>query len=126
VLVVALGANDGLRGLPLDQMRRNLSEIIERAQARGVKVVLAGMEAPPNYGPDYTLDFHKVYPALAKKYRVTLVPFLLERVGGISELNQADGIHPTAEGAQIVADTVWSTLKPLIEEDARREGPGKA
>jgi acyl-CoA thioesterase-1 len=126
ILVIALGGNDGLRGLPIAQLTRNLSEIIERAQARGVKVVLAGMEAPPNYGLNYTLDFHKVYPALAKKYRVALVPFLLERVGGISELNQADGIHPTAEGAQIVADTVWGVLKPLIEDDARHNDLGKA
>jgi acyl-CoA thioesterase-1 len=126
ILVVALGGNDALRGLPVAELTRNLSQIIERAQSRGITVVLAGMEAPPNYGVDYTLAFHKVYPALAKKYRVALVPFLLERVAGITQLNQADGIHPTAEGAQIVADTVWSTLKPLIEEDARREGPGKA
>jgi acyl-CoA thioesterase I len=126
ILVIALGGNDGLRGLPAAQLTHNLSEIIERAQARRVKVVLAGMEAPPNYGLKYTLDFHKVYPALAKKYRVALVPFLLERVAGISELNQADGIHPTAEGAQIVADTVWTVLKPMIEDDAVRGEPRKA
>jgi len=126
VLVVALGGNDGLRGLPIAELTRNLSQIIERAQARGVTVILAGMEAPPNYGIDYTLAFHKAYPALAKKYRVALIPFLLERVAGIADLNQADGIHPTAAGAQIVADTVWSALKPVIEEDARRAGAGKA
>jgi acyl-CoA thioesterase-1 len=126
VLVVALGGNDGLRGLPIAELTRNLSQIIERAQARGVTVILAGMEAPPNYGIDYTLAFHKAYPALAKKYRLALIPFLLERVAGIADLNQADGIHPTAAGAQIVADTVWSALKPVIEEDARRAGAGKA
>jgi acyl-CoA thioesterase-1 len=126
ILVIALGGNDGLRGLPAAELTRNLSEIIERAQARRVRVVLAGMEAPPNYGLKYTLDFHKVYPALAKKYQVALVPFLLERVAGISELNQADGIHPTAEGAQIVADTVWRVLKPMIEDDAGRGGTRKA
>ena len=124
VLVLALGGNDGLRGLPAAQLTDNLSQIIERAQARGVKVVLAGMEAPPNYGADYTLAFHKVFPSLAKKYRVPLVPFLLDRVAGISDLNQADGIHPTADGAQIVADNVWTALKPVVEEDARRS-PGK-
>jgi acyl-CoA thioesterase-1 len=126
ILVLALGGNDALRGLPAAQLTHNLAEIIERAQARGVKVVLAGMEAPPNYGAKYALDFHNVYPALAKKYRVPLVPFLLERVAGITELNQADGIHPTAAGAQIVADTVWGVLKPVIEEDSRRSGSGKA
>jgi acyl-CoA thioesterase-1 len=126
ILVVALGGNDGLRGLPAAELAGNLSTIIERAQSRGITVVLAGMEAPPNYGADYTLAFHKVYPALAKRYHVALIPFLLERVAGIGALNQADGIHPTAEGAQIVADTVWHTLQPLVEEDARRVGPGKA
>ena len=119
VLVVALGGNDGLRGLPVNELSSNLSQIIERAQARGVKVALAGMEAPPNYGVEYTLEFHKAYPALAKKYQVPLIPFLLERVAGISDLNQADGIHPTAEGAQIVADNVWAVLRPIVQEDAR-------
>jgi acyl-CoA thioesterase-1 len=126
ILVLALGGNDGLRGLPIAELSHNLSEIIERAQARGVTVILAGMEAPPNYGVDYTLAFHKAFPALAKKYHVALIPFLLERVAGISALNQADGIHPTADGAQIVADTVWSALKPAIEDDVRRADPGKA
>jgi acyl-CoA thioesterase-1 len=125
ILVVALGGNDGLRGLPVVELSRNLSQIIERAQARGVTVLLAGMEAPPNYGADYTLAFHRAYPALAKKYGVTLIPFLLERVAGITDLNQADGIHPTAEGAQIVADTVWHALQPVVEDDARRAPPGK-
>ncbi len=122
ILVLALGGNDGLRGLPVTELTANLSKVIERAQARGVKVILAGMEAPPNYGEKYTFDFHKVYPALAKKYRVPLVPFLLERVAGIPELNQADGIHPTAEGARLVADNVWTVLKPVLEEDARQTG----
>lgn len=126
ILVLALGGNDGLRGLPVPELTRNLSTIIERAQARGVTVVLAGMEAPPNFGQQYTLEFHAAYPALAKKYRLALVPFLLERVAGITELNQPDGIHPTAEGAQIVADNVWSALKPVVEDDARRVGSGTA
>ncbi len=84
ILVLALGGNDGLRGLPIAELSHNLSQIIERAQSRGVTVILAGMEAPPNYGVDYTLAFHKAYPALAKKYRVALIPFLLERVAGIA------------------------------------------
>ncbi len=122
VLVVALGGNDALRGLPIAELRDNLSAIIERAQARGITVVLAGMEAPPNYGFDYTINFHKVYPALAKKYRVALVPFLLEKVGGIADLNQPDGIHPTAEGARIVAANVWSVLEPVLRSDSQRVG----
>jgi acyl-CoA thioesterase-1 len=120
VLIVALGGNDGLRGLPTAELTRNLATIIERAQARGITVVLAGMEAPPNYGFDYTMGFHKVYPALARKYHVALVPFLLEGVGGIPALNQPDGIHPTAQGARMVADNVWTALKPALESDSRR------
>ena len=126
VLVVALGGNDGLRGLAVAEVRRNLSEIIERAQARNIAVVLAGMEAPPNYGFDYTVAFHKLYPELAKKYRIAFVPFLLERVGGNLDLNQPDGIHPNTEGAKLVADNVWTVLKPVIERDATRVERGKA
>lgn len=115
ILVLELGANDGLRGLPPNDMEKNLAAMIQRAQARGISVLLAGMEAPPNYGPDYTAAFHRVYPDLARKYHVPLVPFLLDKVAGIPSLNQADGIHPTAAGAQIVADTVWRALKPLVD-----------
>ena len=93
----------------------NLAQIIERAQARGITVVLAGMEAPPNFGRDYVVAFHQVYPELAKQYGVALVPFLLEGVAGDEALNQRDGIHPTAEGARIVADNVWAVLKPIVE-----------
>src|SRR5581483_9260515 len=117
VLTVALGGNDGLRGLPVTELAANLSQIIERAQARGIKVILAGMEAPPNYGVKYTLDFHNVYPSLARKYHVPLVPFLLARVAGIPALNQPDGIHPTAEGARIVADNVWAVLRPVVDQE---------
>jgi acyl-CoA thioesterase-1 len=120
VMVLALGGNDGLRGLPVAELTRNLSTVIERAQARGITVVLAGMEAPTQLGFDYTVGFHKVYPALAKKYHVALVPFLLEGVAGIPALNQADGIHPTVEGARMVADNVWAALKPVLESDSRR------
>lgn len=118
ILIVALGGNDALRGLPPDALKANLAQIIERAQARNIRVVLAGMEAPPNYGRDYIVAFHKVYPALAAKYHLNLVPFLLQNVAGLAELNQADGIHPTAAGARIVADNVWAVLEPLVE-DAR-------
>jgi acyl-CoA thioesterase I len=121
ILIVALGGNDGLRGLPADQLQQNLGRIIERAQARHIEVILGGMEAPPNYGRDYIVSFHKVYPALAQTYGVTLVPFLLQGVAGTEKLNQPDGIHPTATGARIVADNVWTALEPV----ARRLGrPG--
>jgi len=115
VLVVALGGNDGLRGLPAEELSRNLSAIIERAQAKHIKVILAGMEAPPNYGRAYIVSFHQVYPALARKYQVAFLPFLLEGVAGVADLNQPDGIHPTAQGARLVADNVWAVLKPMVE-----------
>jgi acyl-CoA thioesterase-1 len=114
VLIVGLGANDGLRGLPVDEMRRNLSTIVERAQARHITVVLCGMEAPPNFGASYTTAFRTAFKDVAKKYDVALVPFLLDGVAGLADLNQEDGIHPNARGAQRVADTVWSTLRPLL------------
>jgi acyl-CoA thioesterase-1 len=125
VLILALGGNDGLRGLPPAELARNLSTIIERAQARGISVVLAGMEAPPNYGFHYVAEFHRVYPTLAKKYGLALVPFLLKGVGGVADLNQPDGIHPTAEGAEIVATNVWNVLKPVLEAESRRVGRGR-
>src|SRR5262245_14225084 len=121
ILVVALGGNDALRALPAEQLERNLATIIERAQARGIRVVLAGMEAPPNFGRDYIVSFHKVYPELASRYQVALVPFLLQGVAGNDELNQRDGIHPTAEGARMVADTVWAVLNTLVAGEKRSE-----
>ena len=115
VLIVALGGNDGLRGLPAEQLKENLAAIIKRAQARGIAVILAGMEAPPNYGRDYIVAFHQVYPALAKEHHVALVPFLLDGVAGRDAMNQPDGIHPSAAGARIVADNVWKVLKPVVK-----------
>jgi acyl-CoA thioesterase-1 len=115
VLVVALGGNDGLRGLPVEELKRNLSDIIERAQARRVHVVLAGMEAPPNFGQAYIVSFHEIYPDLAKQFKIPLVPFLLQGVAGIDSLNQRDGIHPTAEGARMVADNIWPVLRPMLK-----------
>jgi acyl-CoA thioesterase-1 len=116
ILIVALGGNDALRGLPIEELTRNLSQIIERAQAKGIAVILAGMEAPPNWGRDYGVAFHRVYPTLAATYHVALVPFLLQNVAGSETLNQNDGIHPTAAGARIVADNVWTVLKPIAEQ----------
>ncbi len=121
VLIVALGGNDALRALPADALRRNLAAIIERAQQRGIAVILAGMEAPPNFGRDYIVSFHNVYPGLAKQYQVAFVPFLLQGVAGSETLNQRDGIHPTAEGARILADNIWTVLKPIAES---RSHPG--
>ena len=115
ILILELGANDGLRGLPVEQMQQNLAAIIERAQQRGIRVLLAGMEAPPNFGPDYTVSFRQVYRDLAKQYKVTLLPFLLDNVAGIASLNQADGIHPNIEGTEIVAKTIWQRLKPMVD-----------
>jgi acyl-CoA thioesterase-1 len=114
VLIVALGGNDGLRALPPDELKQNLTAIIEKAQARHIAVVLAGMEAPPNFGRDYVVKFHRVYPELAGRYHLAFVPFLLEGVAGSETLNQRDGIHPTAEGAQIVADNIWTVLRPIV------------
>ena len=116
VLVVALGANDGLRGLPVSEMKRNLAQIIETAKGRHVLVVLAGMEAPPNYGVEYIAGFRQAYRDLAQQYDLPFVPFLLEGVAGVPALNQGDGIHPNPAGAQIVADTVWSVLQPVVSQ----------
>ena len=118
VLVVALGGNDGLRGLPPDQLRANLARIIETAQGRDIAVILAGMEAPPNFGPTYTQQFRAVYRELAEQYDVALIPFFLEGVAGVASLNQSDGIHPNTEGQQRVADTIWRALAPVIEARA--------
>jgi acyl-CoA thioesterase-1 len=115
VLILELGANDGLRGLPVDQMKKNLAAIIEAAQARGMSVLLAGMEAPPNYGPEYAAAFRQVYRDLARQYKVIFVPFMLDKVAGISTLNQGDGIHPNIEGTHIVADTLWHMLRPMVD-----------
>ena len=114
VLVVALGANDGLRGLPTTDLKKNLKAVLDRAKARDIPVVLAGMEAPPNNGPDYARDFRKVYAELAQEYKVRFVPFLLLGVAGNAALNQSDGIHPNARGAQIVADLVWAELEAAL------------
>lgn len=119
VLIVALGGNDGLRGLSPDDLRANLEAIIDGAQARRVRVLLCGMEAPPNLGDAYTRAFREVYPRVARERGVTLLPFLLEGIAGDPSLNQADGIHPTAEGARRLADHVWTKLEPLLDESGK-------
>lgn len=114
LLVLALGANDGLRGLDVNDMKKNLAATIEFAQANGIDVALAGMLVPPNMGPDYTSAFARVFPDLAAQYDLPLLPFLLEGVAAVPELNQADGIHPNVEGTKIVAETVYEFLLPLL------------
>jgi acyl-CoA thioesterase-1 len=115
-VILELGANDILRGLPTSETRRNLSQIIERSRARGAQVLLAGMLAPTNYGAEYGRASLEIFPALAKEYDLALIPFFLERVAGIENLNQEDGVHPTAEGTRIVAETVYRHLKPMLEK----------
>jgi acyl-CoA thioesterase-1 len=116
VFVLELGANDGLRGTATDVTEANLQAIIDKVRTKypGTMIVLAGMNMPPSMGQDYSLAFHNIFPALAKKNGIPLIPFLLDKVGAIPELNQADGLHPTAAGASIVANTVWRILEPLL------------
>jgi len=116
IFVLELGGNDGLRGLPLEQTQKNLQAIIDKVKAKypKVKIVVAGMMVPPNMGPEYTAQFKKIYPELAKKNKASLIPFLLENVGGNEKLNIADGIHPNADGHRLVADNVLKIVEPLL------------
>ena len=123
--MIELGANDGLRGLPVAGLKQNLTEIITRARARGIGVILTGMEAPPNFGPAYTSEFREVYRQVAREHDVTFVPFYLEGVAGIPDLNISDGIHPNAEGSRIVEKTVWTALEPLLKRSADRKNPAR-
>ena len=118
LLVVELGANDGLRGLDLKSMKANLQTIIDKTKARNpqVKIILAGMQVPPNLGADYAAEFQQVYAELARENNATLIPFLLEGVGGHRELNQADLIHPSPAGHRIIANLVWRTLEPILRQ----------
>jgi acyl-CoA thioesterase-1 len=121
VVILALGANDGLRGQPVEEMRQNLTRMIEQIERRGARVILAGMEAPPNLGPDYTRTFREVYPDLARRYRLPLIPFLLEGIAGLPEYNQADGIHPNREGEKRLVENVWQVLQPLLVSSSAKE-----
>jgi acyl-CoA thioesterase-1 len=116
IFVLELGANDGLRGLPLEQTEENLQAIIEKVKSKSpkAKIVIAGMLVPPNMGPDYTEKFRKIFPELAKKNNATLIPFLLEDVAGDAKLNQPDGIHPNIEGHKVVAKNVVKVIEPLL------------
>jgi acyl-CoA thioesterase-1 len=115
IVIVALGANDGLRGLPVAAMRDNLVAIVTRLRGAGTRVLLAGMRVPPNYGDAYTREFADTFARVARQTGVPLLPFLLEGVAGDPALNQPDGIHPTAAGQRVVAETVWRALRPLLE-----------
>jgi acyl-CoA thioesterase-1 len=119
ILVLELGANDGLRGLSVPAMRANLEEIIERTRARypDAAIVLAGMEAPPNLGAQYTAQFRKTFRDLAADFDAALIPFLLEDVAGVPEFNQEDGIHPNIAGQKKLAETVWRVLHPVILQE---------
>ncbi len=116
IFVLELGANDGLRGIPLSESKKNLQKMIAMVKEKNpdTAIILAGMQIPPNMGADYTNEFKQMYPALAKRNDIRLIPFLLEGVAGNPELNLEDGIHPTAEGQKIVTENVWEILKPLV------------
>jgi acyl-CoA thioesterase-1 len=118
ILIIAFGANDGLRGVPVGELKSNLARMIEAAQARGARVLLVGMEALPLYGFQYSMDFHRVYPDLAAAHRVPLVPFMLTGVLGNRDLMSADGIHPNASGARAIAETVLPHVRAMIEPPA--------
>jgi acyl-CoA thioesterase-1 len=116
IVVVALGANDGLRGQPVTAMRANLAEIVSRLQAAGARVLLAGMRLPPNYGAEYSQAFGQSFADVARRANVPLMPFLLDGVAADPRLNQADGIHPNVEGHRRVAERVWPYLLPLLRK----------
>ena len=114
IVILELGGNDGLRGLSLEQMRANLDSMIRQSKSAGASVLLAGMRVPPNYGPTYAQKFHALFADLARRYRVPLVPFLMEDVALDKAFMQADGIHPNARGQPVLLDEIWPLLKPLL------------
>jgi len=116
IVIVEFGGNDGLRGLPLDQTRRNLDTVLNMLENARIKVLLAGITLPPNYGPDYIHSFDQVFRDLAAKHHVALVPMIYKNLVNVPNAIQPDGIHPTAKGAQIVAETIFSALKPLLKK----------
>lgn len=120
IVVVALGANDGLRGLPLGQMRENLAIIVRAAQKSGSRVLLVGMKMPPNYGPQYTQDFEQTYVALARQFKCALAPFLLDGVAGKRELFLDDNLHPTAQAQPIILENVWRGLAPMLARRSKQ------
>jgi acyl-CoA thioesterase-1 len=122
VLVLELGANDGLQGVDVAAIERNLNTIVEAAQSRGIRVLLCGMETPPLRSLGYALAFHDVFPRVARRYNIPLVPFLLTGVALVPEMNGPDGIHPNAAGARRIADNVWPYLEPMLRSSANADG----
>lgn len=118
IMILELGGNDGLRGIDLSSTKQNLEQIIEKARAKypDIEILIAGMQVPPNLGTDYTKEFETLYPALAKENNATLIPMILDSVGGKAELMQSDQIHPNVEGHKMVAEEVWGVLYPLLED----------
>ena len=121
-VILELGANDGLRGLPVDETRENLAHMVRLSQAAGARVLLVGMRIPPNYGPRYTEQFARMFPELANQYHLPLVPFLLEKVALDPTRMQQDGMHPNARGESPVLDTLWPYLKPLLKKNPQSGG----
>ncbi len=119
IFILELGGNDGLRGIPVSETERNLQEILDKVHAKypDAKRILAGMQIPPNLGQEYTSEFRELYPEIAKRNNIDLIPFLLDKVGGESNLNLPDGIHPNVAGHKIVAENVWKILQPLLEKE---------
>lgn len=117
IMILELGGNDGLRGIDLTSTKENLQQIVDKALAKypDMEIIVAGMQVPPNLGIEYTQEFREIFPKLAKENNLTLIPFILEKVGGIADLNQPDQIHPNAEGHKLVAETVWETLYPILK-----------
>ena len=115
VVIIGLGGNDGLRAIPIPEIRRNLARMIQISRAEGAEVLLAGVHIPPNYGPAYTEAFHRVYHELAREYGTGLVPFILEGVALNAALMQEDGLHPTAEAQPLIVDNVWPELSSMLE-----------
>lgn len=117
IMILELGGNDGLRGIDLSSTKDNLQQIVDKAKAKypHMVIIIAGMQVPPNLGVEYTKEFRELFPSLAEKNNLPLIPFILEKVGGIRELNQPDQIHPNVEGHKLVAETVWETLEPMLK-----------
>lgn len=125
LVILELGANDGLRGIPVDETQQNLRQIVRRLQEAQVTVILAGMKLPPNYGQDYTTRFEAMYRTLAKEHQVAFIPFFLEGVGGSALLNQADGLHPTSEGYKVVVEHLLKVLSPMLSEREQKTNPSQ-
>lgn len=116
IVIIELGGNDGLRGLPIDQMRKNLAKIIEASQRNGVEPVLIGMRLPPNYGISYTTKFQHMYVELARRYKIALVPFMLERIAARADYFQLDMVHPTAAAQALILEEIWTYLEPVLKK----------